>query len=205
MLSGSERAGGGWFWHLLALPTTLGCLWLGGLLQFVASLPLPDGDAGRQTDGVVVLTGGPDRIEAGLKLLQAKRAEKLLISGVDRTTTPGQLRQVSGATAELFACCVELGREAQDTLGNAIEAQRWVRRQGIRSLALVTANYHLPRSLLLFHGAMANVEIVAHPVFSDRIKLANWWRHPGTASLLAGEFNKYLVVLLQTRLSGIKA
>ncbi|MBM3491924.1 MAG: YdcF family protein [Alphaproteobacteria bacterium] len=203
MLSQQQPAGGGWLLRLLMAPLMLACLWLGGLLQFIASLPMAEEAGNRHTEGVVVLTGGRDRIETGLKLLQARRADKLLISGVDRNTTPGQLRQASGAAAELFACCVELGREARDTLGNAIEAQLWVRRQGIRSLSLVTASFHMPRSLLLFQRALPQVEIVAHPVLSERQRLGQWWRHPATAGLLAGEFNKYLLVLLQSQLAGL--
>ena len=87
-------------------------------------------------------------------------------------------------------------------LDNAIEAALWIRRHGYRSLHLVTASYHMPRSLLLFQQAMPNVSLHANPVFSDRVKLADWWRFPGTMKLLAVEYSKYLVSLLRVRLTG---
>ena len=51
----------------------------------------------------------------------------------------------------------------------------------------------MPRSLLEFRVAMPEVDIVPHPVFPDHVKLDAWWRWPGTAVLIAGEYNKFLV------------
>jgi uncharacterized SAM-binding protein YcdF (DUF218 family) len=72
--------------------------------------------------------------------------------------------------------------------------------EGYRSLRLVTANYHIPRSLLLFHAAMPDTEIIPHPVTPDSVKLYEWWKHPGTIMLLATEYNKFLVANLRLRL-----
>ena len=52
-------------------------------------LPRPADD--RPTDAIVVLTGGANRIERGLDLLQRGRAKRLLVSGVDRTVRPVDL------------------------------------------------------------------------------------------------------------------
>ena len=75
----------------------------------------------------------------------------------------------------------------------------WVKSGGYRSLRVVTASYHMPRSLLLFRHYMPEVELVANPVFPAHVKLESWWRWPGTAKLLAVEFNKYLVSLLRVQ------
>ena len=63
-------------------------------------------------------------------------------------------------------------------------------------LYLVTANYHMPRSLVVFRRAMPGMKIVAYPVFPPQFKSESWWRFPGTAELLATEFNKYLIARL---------
>ena len=126
-----------------------------------------------------------------------------MVSGVETGVSAAELQANQAATTgDLFSCCVDLGYQAHDTWGNAIEAALWIRRHGYRSLHLVTASYHMPRSLLLFQQAMPNVSLHANPVFSDRVKLADWWRFPGTMKLLAVEYSKYLVSLLRVRLTG---
>ena len=60
------------------------------------------------------------------------------------------------------------------------------------SLRLVTAAYHMRRSILEFRRAMPGATIIAHPVFPDAFKRDQWWRWPGTVHLLATEYTKYL-------------
>jgi hypothetical protein len=45
-------------------------------------------------------------------------------------------------------CCVTLGFAALDTRGNARETARWMERQGLRSLRLVTSDWHMHRAAL---------------------------------------------------------
>ena len=92
----------------------------------------------------------------------------------------------------LRSCCVVLGHEAESTEGNAEETQGWIAAEHYNSLRLVTANYHMPRSLLLFHAFLPDVTIIPHPVSPESVVLADWWHHAGTASLLVTEYNKYL-------------
>lgn len=193
---------GGGVVGLLFVLWLLAALWFGGFLHFAADLPRRAADD-RTTEAIVVLTGGANRLDEGLDLLIRDRARLLLISGVDRDTTAAHLQARSGTAPEKFACCVAVGYEAQDTEGNAVETALWVRENGLSSLRLVTAGYHMPRSLLLFHAAMPDVEIVPHPVFPDHVKLDEWWRWPGTARLLLVEYGKYLWSLLSVRLAGL--
>lgn len=175
-------------------------LWFGGFLHFTASLPRPHEAPPGETDAIVVLTGGADRLDVGLRLLVEGKAAKLFISGVDRATTAAALQRRSGSAPEKFACCVVLGHAAEDTEGNAIETALWMEREKFTSLRLVTASYHMPRSLLLFRQALPDAQITPHPVFPAHVHLEDWWRWPGTARLLANEYNKYLASLLTVRL-----
>ncbi len=170
-------------------------MWLGGFLWYAAKLPREVADPLRATDGIVVLPGGAERLEAGLDLLAQGKARKLLVSGVHPGTNRDQLQRLSQLTPELFACCVELGKDAADTLGNAIETARWARRQGIGSLRVVTASYHMPRSRVEFRRAIPAARLIAHPVFPAQVRIGNWWRWPGTAALLIGEYSKYLIAV----------
>lgn len=170
--------------------------WLTGLVLFVmqvtASVELPVSDNLRPTDAIVVLTGGSERVETGLDLLQVGKAKKLLISGVHPSVGAGKILAHSGLSKELQSCCITLGRAADNTFGNAEETRTFMEKEGFHSLRLVTAHYHMPRSLLFFHAFMPEIEMIPHPVSPDVVNLSDWWHRPGTASLLIGEYNKYL-------------
>lgn len=184
---------------IFGLGIALILMWSGGLLWFATTLPRDVADSRSRTDGIVVLTGGSARINTGIALMAGGRSKKMLISGVHRKTTQGALSNLLKSSPTLFECCIELGRAARDTLGNALEASAWTKRENLKSLRLVTSAYHMPRSLVEFRRLMPGVRLIAHPVFSDTVKLAGWWRWPGTAALLGGEFNKYLFSLARAR------
>ena len=173
-------------------------LWFAGLLWFATALPREVGDAGERTDAIVVLTGGSARLSQGLDLLAQERAQKLFVSGVYRGVDITELFRVRQQSPDEFACCVSLGHEADDTRGNAVETAAWMRAQGFESLRLVTANYHMPRSLLEFRHAMPDFDIVPHPVFPETFKQDEWWLWSRSASLVASEYSKYLISLLRT-------
>lgn len=175
-------------------------LWLGGFLHFANNLP-NSAAAGGQADAVVVLTGGSDRFEAGLALLAAGGGKRLLLSGVGSDADRGALRARAPdpEAAAKLDCCVDLGRRAADTRGNAREAKAWLSEHGFQSLHLVTAHYHMPRSRLLFAAAMPDVRILAHAVVPKSVIISRWWRHPGTVRLLALEYSKYLLSLIRIR------
>lgn len=176
-------------------------LWFGGFLHYANNLPLDETHLTEITDAVVVLTGGAERLKTGIKLLEQGKASKLLISGVDKGTTLGHLKARSKPAPILFNCCVDLGYNARDTQGNAIEAAVWARQRNQNSIRLVTANYHMPRAMLLFRQAMPKIKLLAHPVIPINVKLHNWWLYPGTTRLLATEFSKYLMSLIKVRLT----
>src|SRR3546814_6941682 len=60
--------------------------WVLGFAWFALLLPLPA--APQKTDGIVVLTGGPGRIERALERLEASDAQRILIRGVQRAANP---------------------------------------------------------------------------------------------------------------------
>ena len=168
-------------------------LWLGGLLWFAT--PTAEDARTAPTDAIVVLTGGSRRLQSGIELLREGKGSKLFVSGVNQQVDLEELLRVSGNAPEWASCCVVLGHQADDTLGNAQETARWIRSQGFHSLRLVTAWYHMRRSLLEFQRAMPEIDIVAHPVFPDQVKQERWWAWHGTAALLVTEYGKYLGAL----------
>jgi uncharacterized SAM-binding protein YcdF (DUF218 family) len=171
--------------------------WLAGLFWFVAQVPHEGPVSEAHTDAIVVLTGGSERLETGLKLLAEGYAGKLFISGVARGVDVAELLRVARRRPGDLACCIAVGYAADNTAGNARETAEWMHANGYSSLRLVTASYHMPRSLVEFRRAMPGIVIVPHPVFPPLFKRDDWWLWPGSAALLASEFGKYLVALVR--------
>ncbi len=181
--------------RLVLLLIVLGVAWLAGLVWFAHNIPsaetaqIPD----TMTDAVVVLTGGPLRLKAGLEVLEAGRAKKLFVSGVSRGVDRAELLHAAQKPGDALACCIVLGHEAEDTIGNAVETRAWMEHEGFHSLRLVTASFHMQRSLLEFRRAMPEVTIVPHPVFPEGFMRTQWWAWPGTFALIVTEYQKYMV------------
>ena len=168
----------------------------GGFVWFAATLPAAVEAPEKRTDAIVVLTGGAERVAEGLRLLAAGQAERLLISGVHPSVTLQELLALAPDVPAEVAERMVLGYLAGDTEGNAAEAAQWVKAEGVSSLRLVTAAYHMPRSLLEFRRALPEVEILAHPVFPPGVRQDAWWQDADSAYLLVGEYLKYLVAVV---------
>ncbi len=169
---------------LLAAGLALGLLWFVRAAERAAALPAT-------ADGILVLTGGASRVDAGLHLLAAGRGRLLLISGVDRGIDLARLAHVSRLDPAPLAAHVTLGHAAASTRGNAAEAAAWVARHRLGSLIVVTAYYHMPRALLELRRAMPGVILYADPVVPPQL------RGGGGAiglRLLLGEYVKFLAV-----------
>jgi len=126
-------------------------------------------------------------------LLGRGSASRLLISGVHERTTGGALAERSPQLARLMGCCVDLGREALDTRGNAEETGDWVRRRGYESLIVVTSAYHMPRSLAEIAREIPEVKLVPYPVNPDGRDYAGWQSDPDLFRLLLVEYTKYIL------------
>jgi uncharacterized SAM-binding protein YcdF (DUF218 family) len=184
-------------WGLLRLLAVLVLIGLsafaGGFLVFadhVASSRPPNQP---HADGIVALTGGAHRIEDAAALLGKGSGSRLLISGVHESTTGGALAERSPQLARLMGCCVDLGREALDTRGNAEETGNWVRRRGYDSLIVVTSAYHMPRSLAEIARELPDVKLVPYPVNPDGRDYAGWQSDPDLFRLLLVEYTKYIL------------
>jgi len=172
--------------------------WLIGLWRFVMAIPTTIEDPERETDAIVVLTGGRLRVENGLQLLAAGKGKKLFVSGVYRGVDVNELLRVSRQSPDSVACCIVLGHAADNTEGNARETAEWMTAESFHSLRLVTANYHMPRSLLEFARAMPNMEIVPNPVFPDFLTSSRpWWTSRAAANVIVGEYDKFLFALVR--------
>ena len=194
----------GWFWRRAVPLLLLLCaiLYLVGLVGFAHSIPKEVEDPDSTTDAIVVLTGGSLRLTAGFHLFTEHRAPLLFVSGVNREVEAASLPALVGADKDALACCVTLGHAAGDTIGNAEETASWVAEHDIHSIRLVTAAYHMPRSLLEFRRLMPDVAILPHPVFPAGFDRDRWWS-AASVSLVAGEYTKYLGARLRQAIADL--
>jgi uncharacterized SAM-binding protein YcdF (DUF218 family) len=173
---------------------TVIALFLGGFAifyQHVASLTPP---ADPKADAIVVLTGGYQRIDQAVELLQKGAGGRLLISGVNPATSGNHIRLLTQSPNDLFECCVDIGHEALDTTGNATETARWIRSRGYKSIILVTNNYHIPRSLAELERTDHGTRFIAYPVPTD-VSPSELVSNPLLIRTLAAEYVKFLLVV----------
>ena len=178
---------------VVAFVLVLALGWMAGLVWFVERLPdhVEDGDT--HTDAIVVLTGGHGRTEEGVVLLRLGMAKKLFVSGVEPGVEVGELLKRAHVVPAPGDGAIVLGHDASSTAANADETAAWMRSEDFHSLRLVTANYHMRRSLLEFHHAMPDVTIIPHPVFPEAVRAANWFAWPANIHVVAVEYTKYLL------------
>jgi len=115
-----------------------------GYGAFALTLPGPGGE--ERTDAIVVLTGGPGRLERGFERMERGLAPNMLISGVPRTVRPKDYAAQYHVDPALFPARVALGQDSVDTRSNAEEVARWLARRRYRSIRLVTSDVHMRRA-----------------------------------------------------------
>lgn len=188
-----------WCFFLIA------CLWLGGLVWFVTLIPSTLSESTEKADAIVVLTGGKNRLEYGLKLLAEGKSEKLFISGVHEAITESQLVKLAPPelrrkVTQMDEGAITLGREAWNTIGNAEETKRWLQEQNVKSILLVTSNYHMPRSFYEFRHLVKGVKIIPMPVPAEDYDLTNWWSNEHYRVLVFLEYHKYMASMVRNAL-----
>jgi uncharacterized SAM-binding protein YcdF (DUF218 family) len=153
--------------------------WVLGFAWFALFLPQPA--SMEKTDGVVVLTGGGGRIDRGLEVLERGKARRMLISGVDLDVKPGELAVQYKRPVKLFSCCIDLGFRALDTRSNGLETARWVARNKVKTLRLVTHDWHMRRARLELNLALPDGVTVVNDAVRTQPSLV----------VLFTEYNKY--------------
>ncbi len=168
----------------------LAVAWILGFLWFAVALPRSAGEG--RTDAIVVPTGSEGRIARGIELLSAGAAKEMLVTGVFEDVKPAEFRAEYDVPAELMECCVTLGFAAINTRGNARETAEWVAEHRVRSVRLVTSDWHMRRAGIELEKALPDgVSIVRDPVRSE----PSLW-------ILFLEYHKLLATWLARFLSG---
>lgn len=168
--------------------------WAYGLFYFVDQIPTQPTISKQKVDAAIVLTGGSKRIAHGFSRVANKLAEELFISGVNDDATPTHIvEQVKRKSRPVPANKITLGYKARTTIGNAEEVQEWIIQHNIRSIRLITANYHMPRSLHEFSLVLPHaVEVLPDPVFPKGFDITRWKEDSNSRRLVMSEYHKWL-------------
>ena len=172
----------------------IGMAWAVCLWCYVASMPTEPQTSTVKVDAAIVLTGGAARIEHGFARVSEGVADQLFISGVNDETTPEHIiMTVKQSVKNISDEQVTLGYKARSTIGNAMEAGWWIGENRITSIRLITANYHMPRSLLEFNDSLpADIHIITDPVFPDGFDISRWLSDSNSRRLVMSEYHKFI-------------
>ena len=136
--------------------------WALGFAWFAAVLPQPVGPG--RSDAAVVLTGGTGRIDRALEARNRGWVKTVLVSGVDSEVRPREFAVEYDVPRRTMACCITLERTSVDTRSNAREAADWIAANKVRSVRLITSDWHMRRAAWELSQAAPEVEIVRDAV-----------------------------------------
>jgi len=182
-------------------------MWLMGFFYFLSLVPANGNkdqlDEYKRAEAMVIFTGDHNRISEGLELSSSSHIKYILISGVAFNSTLKQIVQnYQNKQAYLEKMHIELGKKATNTVGNINETKEWVEKNHFNSLIVVTSNYHLPRSEILFRKKLKLDSIYIYPTFSENFDKEKWWKNWRSIKLIFNEYNKYLACKFALFFSG---
>jgi len=184
----------------LLLCAAAGLALAGGFAWFIGRVPDQEIRLSSNADGIVALAGGASRISDAIELLALGRGRRLLISGVNRTTSTNAISRLNPEFEKWVRCCVDFDWSV-NTLGNAIEIRRWAEHRGFHSLIVVTSNYHMPRALAEIAHQLPDVALLPFPVITERQRAEPWWASRTTARLMLTEYMKLIFARLRMGLN----
>ena len=131
-----------------------------GFLIFIKKIQYQEISFSEISDGIAVLTGGKGRINLGLELFYKNNGLQLIISGVDKKVSeksivPNDLKNLDNITID---------KESESTYQNAKLINKWIRKNNLKNVSIITSYYHMPRSMLLIQSLTPAVNFYPYPV-----------------------------------------
>lgn len=173
---------------------------LAGFIGFVLTIEFVERAPSGRADGIVALSGDPQRVHKALELLAQNYGKRLLIVGVDNAD---EIVRLYAAHRALFECCVQVDQSSRNTTEDATQTRRWVQEHRLRSIFVVTSNFHITRALIELDHALPAVRKIPYPVVTEMADLLHWWRRPRALKLMGREYAKLLIAWFRTRLVGL--
>ena len=182
------------FWSLTLLGAfiSVGVL-VGGFIRYASIVTSPVPNFTAKADGIVILTGGENRLREGASLLSKGHSERLLVTGVNPSLSMASFQNVLGLPTDTLDCCVEIDRAAEDTIGNALATREWNKNLEAKSLIVVTGAFHMPRAIKELSHAVPDVKLIAAPVNVPDGEA--WWKDRARLRDMVREYLKFSVII----------
>lgn len=191
--------------RLLLLCLLLGCAWFVVFVWFLTRIP-PEAEttisALPSADAIVVLTGGSGRLEHALELMEYNKSRWMFVSGVNIQAKKDEIFDfaIQGHSVhyQKYKNQIALGFDAVNTVTNAQESYEWAEKQGVKTMLLVTSDYHMPRALYEFEKENdKGFQITPAPSDSGLLDFGAVIKSPMSLLLVINEFHKYVVTYLE--------
>ena len=140
-------------------------------------------------DSVIVLAGGKGRIQKGVELFLSLSAQYCVLAGVDKKFNRVAYFSKYGISDNPH---IYIDNRSRRTLENAVESWRILEPLNVRSVLLVTSNYHMYRSLFVFKKVFpSTVSIFPYSLHSDNFDVHRWYTQVLSSLIIFQEFLKY--------------
>ena len=192
---------------LIILTTSFLAYFIFGLIEYKEKILSTIKYMSKKSSNIVILTGGTNRINDGLKIINKFEKSstfnsKILVSGTGKGFTKISLEKKLSFDfdLDLIKCCIELDSISTNTYSNAYETLKWAKKNNIKKFILITSNYHMPRAFLEFKNRMPNLKIFTYPITPNKHDVKMWLSSFQTFSLIFSEYCKYLIAKLRIQL-----
>jgi len=153
-----------------------------------------------KSDVIVVLAGDAGgRTDYGIALLREGYADKLLFSGCVASTGI-MVRQALDAGVPEDSLIIDTGSES--TYDNAVNSKALLLEYGYKSAIVVTSDYHMRRSRLVFEKAFedAGIRLVYCSSAAEDFTPAKWWANSRGFKAVCAEYIKLAGYFVQGKL-----
>jgi len=183
----------------ISILITVIVFWSAGLYSFIGKINKFETIDTKKAEAIIVLTGGRNRINSAFKIYKNNgETQKLLISGVNSKLNTNKLLKFHNINIE-DKKNITIGYKAKNTVGNAKESAKWIKENNIKSILLVTSNYHMLRAKLELMSEINDIKIIEYPVYSPFVKKPGL-KNIGSFCLISIEYTKYIITRIKYKL-----
>lgn len=150
---------------------------------------------------IVALTGGPGRIESAIQELEDKKGLHLFIAGAGSKSSRKKIFENLSAPVKAkidseMSSMITIERESRNTLENAYAVEKYLKdKPHIENIILVTASYHMKRSLFIFRTVFEDKYYIAPRTarYRGSITRTNWMKSGQSIFVVLDQFGKYFL------------
>ena len=183
---------------LLVLLVLAGVVFFGhGLILDRAGKYLYEKDELKPVDVIVVLGGEEkERVEYGVKLFKEgwARKNRVIMTGgpvVGKHTYAGLMKE-QAEELDVPGKFILLADRSRSTEQDAKYTGEILKRNGYKSIILVTSPYHSRRASIIFRKVLPGIRVICAPSDKSWLSFDEWWKRPRDRDRVLSEWSKFL-------------